>query len=494
MKQAELFTSQTVRELDQHLLAREGITAFELMQRAAQAAFATVLSLWPNAQRLLVVAGAGNNGGDAWLVAKLAKDSGFAVQLYYLGEPKSVEAKQAQQAALAAGVAAQPFTGALAEADLIVDGLLGIGLAGEVQGQAAALISAMNSHGAPTFALDLPSGLNADTGAVLGVAVSAHTTLAFVAYKQGQFTLDGPDHCGQLLLADLQAKPYYSHFPASALAISSGLLNERGYGLPPRKANSHKGLFGHVLMLGGDLGMGGALSLAVESCLRSGAGLLSCATRVEHVPVILARTPEAMVRAVRSALEASDLIEKASVLAIGPGLGQGSWAQLLLQAVLGSNKPAVLDADALNLLAQPAWQHSFSEREVVLTPHPAEAARLLGISTQEVQQDRFAAVRALAQKYQAVVVLKGCGSLIARPQQEAVALCGAGNAGMSTGGMGDVLTGIVAGLMAQGLNAWQAACLAVCVHAEAGDRCAQKNGSRGMLASDLAPHVQELLN
>ena len=186
------------------------------------------------------------------------------------------------------------------------------------------------------FALDLPSGLNADTGAVLGVAVSAHTTLAFVAYKQGQFTLDGPDHCGQLLLANLQAKPYYSHFPASALAISSGLLNERGYGLPPRKANSHKGLFGHVLMLGGDLGMGRALSLAVESCLRSGAGLLSCATRVEHVPVILARTPEAMVRAVRSALEASDLIEKASVLAIGPGqprqlgatvVAGGAWQQ-----------------------------------------------------------------------------------------------------------------------------------------------------------------------
>lgn len=494
MKQAELFTSQAVRELDQYLLVREGITAFALMQRAAQAAFSTLLRLWPSAHSLLVVAGTGNNGGDAWLLAQLAKDSGFAVQLYYLGDPKTPEAEEAKRTALRAGVSAQLFEGTLGEADLIVDGLFGIGVTTEVQGAAAQLIAAMNAQGAPIFALDVPSGLHADTGVVLGVAVKAQVTLALVAFKQGLFTLDGPDHCGECLLADLHASSFYSHFSASALCLSSALLTERGYGLVPRKANSHKGLYGHALVVGGDLGMGGALSLAVESCLRSGAGLVSCVTRAEHVPVILMRTPEVMARAARSALEITDLLEQATVLAIGPGLGQGSWAQLLLQAVLSGNKPLVLDADALNLLAQPAWQQSFSEREVVLTPHPAEAARLLGVSTAEVQQDRFAAARALAQKYQAVVVLKGCGSIIAQPQAQTVALCPAGNAGMSTGGMGDVLTGIVAALMAQGLNAWQAACLAVCVHAEAGDRCAQKNGSRGMLASDLAPYVQEILN
>lgn len=274
--------------------------------------------------------------------------------------------------------------------------------------------------------------------------------------------------------------------------ISVASLREQEV-LPARPQNSHKGDFGHVLVLAGNKGMSGAAILASEAAARTGAGLVSCATTEQTVAPLLTRCPSVMVKAVASGLEVQPLLAKATVLAVGPGLGQDGWAELMLQQAFNSDLPLVLDADGLNLLATDKWQHQFSKRSVVLTPHAAEAARLLNISVAEVLQDRAAVAQKLAQKYQAVVVLKGAGSLIVNYEGQ-VAQCSAGNAGMSTAGMGDVLTGIIAALMAQGLSAWQAACFGVCLHAEAADAVAAQNGMRGLLAFDLFAPLQRLVN
>lgn len=275
--------------------------------------------------------------------------------------------------------------------------------------------------------------------------------------------------------------------------ISVVSLRQQGV-LPARPQDSHKGDFGHVLVLAGNEGMAGAAILASEAAARAGAGLVSCATTTQTVAPLLTRCPSVMVKAVASGLEVQPLLAKATVLAVGPGLGQDGWAELMLQQAFNSDLPLVLDADGLNLLAMAKWQRQFAGRAVVLTPHAAEAARLLNINVAEVLQDRAVAAQKLAQKYQAVVVLKGAGSLIAMPNNVQLAQCNAGNPGMSTAGMGDVLTGIIAALMAQGLNAWQAACLGVCVHAEAADAVAAQNGMRGLLAFDLFAPLQRLVN
>ena len=264
--------------------------------------------------------------------------------------------------------------------------------------------------------------------------------------------------------------------------------------LPARAAGAHKGDFGHVLVVGGNQGMGGAAMLATHAALRTGAGKVSCALfdAAAHI-ALLTRCPEAMVRLVESGLALQPQLAQASVLAVGPGLGQDAWAELMLQQCLQSTLPWVLDADGLNLLATPSWQQSFAGRPTVLTPHAGEAAKLLQVSAEAIQQNRSESALALAKRYEAVVVLKGQGSLIADPQGRLVQ-CTAGNPGMSSGGMGDVLTGMVAGLLAQGLDAWQAACLGVCLHAEAADQCVQQTKSqRSLLASDLFEPLSRLV-
>lgn len=490
-----LYLAEQVREIDQAIMGTEPVSAFDLMLRAAQAAFGLLVEYWPQAKHICVLAGSGNNGGDAWLVAALAKKHGLEVQLYDLAKEglRTSEGQQAQAYAVEAGVQAQPFMGALeAHTDLIVDGLLGIGLQGEVNAHYQAAIHSINSHPASVFSLDIPSGLHADTGAVLGAAVQADITLTFVALKQGLFTAHGPDMTGQIFYAPLTNANVKELAVASAQRIYYQHLSQQEL-LPSRAKNSHKGMFGHVLVAGGESGYGGAVILAAEAAARTGAGLVSCATHPEHLTPLLSRCPNIMAKAVGSGLELQPLIEQASVLAIGPGLGQQGWAELFMQQALLTNKPIVLDADALNLLAKPQWQTQFEGRLVVLTPHPGEAARLLGVSIEEIQADRFSAASSLANQYSATVVLKGQGSIVANPNGR-VAVCTEGNSGMSSGGMGDVLTGVIAALMAQGLSAWDASCLGVCLHAKAADECAQHQGAVGMLAQDLMPYLQKLIN
>lgn len=258
--------------------------------------------------------------------------------------------------------------------------------------------------------------------------------------------------------------------------------------LYPRPRDAHKGLFGHVLIIGGDYGMAGAVKLAGEAALRVGAGLVSIATRPEHTSAIVSGRPELMCHGIKEAKELKPLLAKASVIVLGPGLGQSAWSKQLFKTVLNTPQPKIIDADGLNLLAkQPKKSNHW-----ILTPHPGEATRLLNITSKDIQSDREKAVKQLQQKYDGVIVLKGAGSLVC--SANSLSICQAGNPGMASGGMGDVLSGVIGGLLAQQFTLQQAAELGVCIHAHAGDLAAQQHDERGMLASDLMPYLRELMN
>lgn len=490
-----LYTAEQTRLLDTSAIEDVGIPGRVLMSRAAAALHRCLVQRWPEADSVHVMVGTGNNGGDGWLLAERVWRRGGRVTVYQLGDPDRIrgDALRARQMALDSGVPSQPWrAGCLHNATgLIVDALLGTGLGGEVRGDAATAIADINASGLPVLAVDIPSGLCADSGRRLGASVVADVTVSFIGRKRGLYTLDGPDCGGERLFDDLDVPTRVFRRVSSAEGWQRLDLDTELECLAPRAAASHKGHFGQVLVVGGDHGMGGAAILAAEAALRSGAGLVRVATRPAHVPAFLARTPEAMTVGVDAVHALVRLLEASSVVLIGPGMGTGPWAQQLLLTALDSGKPLVLDADALNLLSADAELASKLPAGCVITPHPGEAGRLLGRDGACVQADRFAAARALSERFAASVLLKGNGSLVADPEHDN-SLCCYGNPGMASGGMGDVLGGVIAALMAQGLTATAAARLGACVHGAAAD-AAVRDGQRGLLASDLLPPLRRLL-
>ncbi|XKE44571.1 NAD(P)H-hydrate dehydratase [Halomonas organivorans] len=485
-----LYRAEQVRELDRRTIAA-GIEGFALMQRAAGAAWKVLREAWPEARSLTVLCGGGNNGGDGHVLAALAAAEGWAVQRVVLKpvEELSGDARRAADMATAAGVGLQPWTTGLSlTGEVLVDALLGTGLSGEVRGAFRDAIAALNESPRPVLAIDIPSGLHADTGAELGIAVRADRTVTFIGDKLGLHTGRAPALTGPVCFRDLEA-------PAEAragLAPAARRLHRSliAAALPPRPRDAHKGAAGHALVLGGAPGFGGAALLAAEHCARLGAGKVSLATAPEHVTASLVRRPEVMVHGVRGAADLGELPAQAGVLVVGPGLGQGSWGQAMLQAALAAGRPLVVDADGLNLLA-----HRFTGEhrdDWLLTPHPGEAGRLLGIGATEVEADRPAAAAELQRRYGGVVILKGAGSLVAGPS--GLAVCPYGNPGMASGGMGDALSGILGALLAQGLDPETAARVGVMVHALAADMAAAAGGERGLLAGDLASCARILVN
>lgn len=483
-----LYTIEQMRRVDDAAIERCGIAGIELMRRAAAAAFDSLRRHWPRARRIVLLAGDGNNGGDAFVLGRLALEAGFTVEAVALTPGSSGDARQAREHFIGAGghVRIADAGVALPDADVYVDGLFGIGLSRPIEGVAAALVERLNAHAGRVLALDLPSGLGAESGTRSGPCVRADLTVSFVGWKRGLFTADANDVCGVRELALLDVPPRAFEGVCADARLLDDSIDRL---LPPRSANVNKSSFGHVLVLGGDEGFGGAVRLAGEAALRCGAGLVSVATRREHVMALNAARPELMARGIDDAIALEPLLDRASVIAAGPGLGQHDWGRALLAAVFTTGKTMVVDADALNLLAQAPQPLSGS---AVLTPHPGEAARLLGCDVATVQRDRFAAVRQLAVRYAAVVVLKGAGSLVADPAGR-VAVCPWGNPGMASAGMGDVLTGVIAALLAQGLDAWDAARLGVALHSRAGD-IAAADAPRGLVAGDLLPILRRLAN
>lgn len=485
---AELFDTAAARRIDAQATVLLGGDGYVLMQRAGQAAWQCALQYWPAVQRIVVVCGPGNNGGDGYVLARLARQSGREVRVLHLPDdaPRTPLAQRACTDYLAVGGQVELSRQCLGDAELIVDALYGIGLSRAPAADAVALIEAIHVASAPVLALDVPSGVDADTGAVPGVAVRADCTLQFIVAHCGLHTGDALEYVGHCLLAGLDA-------PAAAfagVAPVTSCWNEAQLPrlLPPRRANTHKGESGHVLCIGGNHGSGGAVMLCAEAALRSGAGLASVVTRALHVAPLLARCPEAMVHAADDGFDASPLFARAGTIALGPGLGQDDWARRLWAAALDSGKPLVVDADALNLLAvQPR-----PLPQAILTPHPGEAARLLDTDTASIQHDRYAAARELAARFSAVVVLKGAGSVVAAPDAVPRVIA-AGNPGMAVGGMGDLLTGVIAALRAQGLPPFDAASTGALLHGLAGDAAAHE-GQRGLLPRDLLPQLRRMSN
>lgn len=484
-----LYTANEARALDRIATEEFGIAGSVLMSRAGTAAFETVQQCWPQTQRLVIVCGVGNNAGDGFVVARLAHLEGLSVTVALIGDSARLraDARNAYQQMVDAGLSESRFEPRMLEAaDLVVDAMFGTGLIRDIVGEWADAIAAINARDIPVLAIDIPSGLHADTGRVLGVGVRADATISFIGLKRGMFTGRGRDQCGRILFDDLQV-PEAVYAALTPGAVREDLDQVKG-ALSPRQPSSHKGRFGHVLVIGGERGFAGAPRLAGEAAARVGAGLVSIATRTAHVPGIGVARPELMCHGVENPDDLQPLLERATVVAIGPGLGQSGWGRALLSAVAESPRPLVVDADALNLLA------GLEHRRVdwILTPHPGEAARLLGKTTSEIQGDRFAALQELVSRFGGVGVLKGVGTLV-RTEDGVVGVCTDGNPGMATGGTGDVLTGVIAGLAAQGLPLLQAARLGVCVHARAGDLAARR-GQRGLLAGDLMEQLRGLVN
>jgi NAD(P)H-hydrate epimerase len=477
-----LYSSAQVRALDAYAIG-QGTEGYTLMRRAAEAALRALRSRWPTALRLAIVTGGGNNGGDGYVLARFAQAAGLSVTVLAAVATEGLrgDARRACDDFQASGGRPLPFDpSVLTGADVIVDALLGTGLKEPVRADIAAAISAINGCGRPVFSLDLPSGLNADSGAVMGAAIRADCTISFVGLKTGLFLGEGPEYVGRLLFDDLEVSaPDEPRFHPLLQRLGEG---EIARALPRRPREANKGDFGRVLIVGGGIGMPGAVRLAGESCLRAGAGLVTVATARENINAIVAGRPELIVHAVDAAAELGPLLAAASVVAVGPGLGQSDWAVSVLERVLLSGKPLVIDADALNLLSR---QGRSAPGGSVLTPHPGEAGRLLGCSAAAVQADRLAALQALTQRHAgSVIVLKGAGTLIGIEGQ-IPGICERGNPAMAAAGMGDVLTGAIVGILAQCRDPWRAACAGVLAHALAGDELA-RDRSRGILALELA--------
>lgn len=480
-----LFQTQQIRTAELSAVESGGASLYQLVERAGAAAFQLLSERQANTNEVLVLAGHGNNGADAYVTASLLLEAGFDVTLQ-ASTPRtpSDELKSAICRFLESGGETVEFCSSqIAEAEVIVDGLLGTGITGELSAELTSVIDAVNHSRAWVLSLDVPSGLNPDTGSYTTTAIEADVTLTFGAVKQGLLTGKARHHCGELLIAELGLTDFLPE-PSATQIVSSQCVKA----FVPRKRDAHKGDCGKVSIVGGDYGMAGAVRLAAEGCLRSGAGLVTVVSRPEHQLIVSATRPELMFWGCELVdMEVYLKLGWASALVIGPGLGTGDWGYNLLKAVDLSDKPCVIDADGLNQLKGMPMRR----KDWVLTPHPGEAARLLGVSIEEVEQDRFRAVRQLHQEYGGVIVLKGAGTLIFDGDNLTVAPVG--NPGLASGGCGDVLAGVIGGLMAQGHTSMEAACLGVVIHGQAADLAA-KSGERGMLASDLMPYIRQLVN
>lgn len=483
-----LLSTAPLRSIEQEAIAQGA----PLMERAGHAAATLARELaGESGKPVLIVAGPGNNGGDALVVARHLRQWWFPVTVVCTDDPDRYtgDAATALLAWHKTGGTCLRQLPAYSDWSLIIDGLFGIGLKRDLSGLHDDAVTYINSSDAPVLSLDLPSGLDGDSGRIHGNAVEADHTITFIAAKPGLLTGDGPDHCGRVHLADLGLN-HAVQAVHSGVSIGHGVMENA---LPGRRRNSHKGSYGNVGVLGGAAGMAGALFLAARAALRCGAGRVYAGCLDTAAPAIDMLQPELMLRSADALTRMNTL----DVLAVGPGLGQSPTAQTLLKHALNRDVPMVLDADALNLIAasdelQIMLHGATAVR--LLTPHPAEAARLLGCSTADIQQDRIDAALQLASRFNAGVALKGCGTVCAWPDGH-WAINTSGNPGMAAAGMGDALTGILAALLAQGVHERHALTAGVWLHGAAADTCVANGlGPVGLTASEVIDAARHLLN
>ncbi len=499
----ELYSVEAVRQLDAITINEFSIPGYELMKRAGAAFFNYLQNSHPLARRILLCCGAGNNAGDGYVIAKLAMRAGLDVHVISLVDTAKLkgDARTAWQDWHSLGHQLSDYSATLVEqADVVVDALLGTGLQRDVEGAWAELINDINRCAKQVISVDIPSGLCGDTGRVQGVAVCASATVTFIGVKKGLLTHQGVDCCGELIFDDLGIPAQvYERQQAQATRLNWPELCRH---IKPRKASSHKHKHGHLLVLGGDKGMPGAARLAAESALRAGAGLVTVVSHGQHSEILLAGCPEIMIHPCEDGCVSEELFTSANAVVVGPGLGVSAWSQNILAAALSFDLPMVIDAGALRLMSEAGNDAIKSGVELnrrglkaqnrVLTPHAGEAAALLGETAECIQASRFASAELLQQQYGGHVVLKGAGSLLQSPGQ-LVQLCPYGNPGLAVAGTGDVLSGIIGALLAQGYETSRACQLGVCIHSLAGDIAAEQ-GQIGLLASDLYTGIRKVMN
>ncbi|WP_444997330.1 NAD(P)H-hydrate dehydratase [Aliikangiella sp. IMCC44359] len=491
-----LYKVEQIQQVERFYADINGNGTFPLMQLAGKSAFDLMCQKWPQIQKLIVLVGKGNNGGDGLIVAKHASQSGIEVDLCFLCDPKALKGDALTAFnQLPSHLHHQSWSQLdWSHYDVVIDALLGTGVQGEVKSPIKEAIEQINQSRLPVLSIDIPSGINANTGACTNVAVKATVTATYIGYKKGMYTGDAANYRGQVRLYPLgTSAECWQNQMAEVYAHDWDSLK---FQLKPRELSSHKGNFGHCRVIGGASGMTGAALLASKAAARVGSGLTSAWVE-QDAGVITAHCPEVMARCA-SINQIPDWVKTelslVSSLVVGPGLGQSDWSkqwmQQLQRSLLLEQINKVYDADALNYLAS----HHHVDHRRILTPHPGEAGRLLGVSAFEINQDRYAASLAIAKKYGGVCILKGAGTVISDATGKQV-VCPVGNPGMASGGMGDVLSGVIGGLLAQGFDLFDAAQLGVCIHGEAADRAAgESHLYRGMLASDLIEFFPLLLN
>ncbi|MCL9773949.1 NAD(P)H-hydrate dehydratase [Vibrio methylphosphonaticus] len=506
---SRVYSAETVKLGEREAASHAGIALYTLMQRAGDSAFELLKSRYPKLTHILVCCGKGNNGGDGYIVAAKALQENIAVTLWQIGDPNLLtgDALKAKCAFLQSGGNIHaPGNQISDDVDVIVDALLGTGLKDAPRPYYSHIIDRINQSQAPVIAIDIPSGVNANTGNVTNNAVEASHTITFIGVKSGLVTGNARQYVGELVFAGLEVNQYFD-----TVTQAVGQLTDRHWlsYLRPRRQDAHKGSNGKLLVVGGDEGMSGAAYFSSAAALRVGTGLVATLSHPKSVDVIRARLPEAMVvstvvtKPQCSAATCTETafgddvtgrLEWASVACIGVGLGRNDWSKAVFELAerffCDRHVPRVLDADALYWLADRPHNGDTSPR--ILTPHPGEAARLLGVSIDTVEKDRYTASRQLVEQYGGVVVLKGAGTLITNGDK--MVICHAGNPGMATGGMGDVLSGVIAGLLAQNYPIFDAAVLGTLIHSLAGDESANECGAIGMLASDLLPYLRKAVN
>jgi NAD(P)H-hydrate epimerase len=476
-----LYTPESVYQLDKAAVSVDGFAEIELMQRAGRSVWRALLARWPAVEKITVFAGSGNNGGDAFVVALCAREQGVDVQLLIQGDlsRQSDTSRHFTELWQQGGGSFEQWQGQAIAGEIIVDGLLGIGLQRELNAEWQDLINRINRHESPRVAIDIPSGLNGLTGNPQPVAVSAELSVTFIGAKTGQYLADGPDYCGELIFEDLGVSASARAGVAAALEVVDSCR------LPaPRKKNTHKNHYGNLLIIGGDQGMSGAVTLAARAALRSGAGLVTALVHPE-CRANLAAFPEIMVLG-WDALEAK--LPQANVVVVGPGLGDSEQANSMLKRLQKLSLPMVVDAGAL----KSDFLGEMKSKQCVITPHPGEAAGLLQSSTAEVQADRLAASAELANRFHASCVLKGSGTLIAQAREHS-AINVHGNAGMASAGMGDVLSGIIGALIGQGLTAFEAARSGVFIHALCAECFSAEQDQIGLIASDIVERIPKVI-
>lgn len=464
-----IFTSKQINSVDSIAAAYLNLSSFKLMQKAGTA----IYSYLQHYSNILVVTGAGNNAGDGFIIAQLALKNNQKVVVWCLVDIKNLptDAKKAARNYLIEG---GKITSEMPETkyDCIVDALFGTGLNRIVEGKFAIAIKWINSQHSSIISVDIPSGLDTDTGAILGCAVNASITICIIGYKPGLITNNGKDHCGKLFLEDLSVPNCeFNSINSRIKVLDKTVLNNKNF---KHHHNSHKGSFGKTLLVGGHDGMLGALILAGKSALNSGCGMVEVVSNNEQSVIVSIQCPELITA---NSIKAARFIETAGVIAIGPGLGLNQQSKNVLNYCLEQNKPMVIDADAITLIAN----ENIKLKNAILTPHPKEAASLLNTDIKSIQADRIAAALEISQQYNSTVILKGSGTIIAHTNGD-VYICPFGYSGMATAGMGDVLTGIVAGLISQGFSNIQAATTAVVWHAVTAENCKKGNF---LIASDV---------